>query len=286
MQRTRITQISILLCVCGLVAFLFLNGKNNPVSLFTPKDSESNKSTNISSIDGNKGFDFVLYGNDIKAQLGKTNTAYLNNLEKSIEAGTASTTAYELLAQRYDSLMVPILAGYYWRKAALKNPEVVKYWNNSGLNFFKSTDIANEDVYFQYFAALAIEAYEKVRKMDPANLDAKANLAECYFMTATTMPMEAIGLLRENLQVNPDHKLSLLYLAINDSRIGKYDKAIERFERLTVLEPSNLFYYPYLIRAYKDAKQINNAQKTFERYKTLEKNPERISEVSKIFSNS
>ena len=182
--------------------------------------------------------------------------------------------------------MIPILAGYYYRKAALKSPDEVKIWNNTGLNFFKSIEQVSTPEYIQYFTMLAIEAYEKVKKMDPSNLDAKANLAQCYIYTATGMPVEAIGILKENLQVNPDHKLSLLYLAMGDKRIGQYDKAIDRFKRLIELDPGNVYYYPYLIGTYKDAGKLNEATSTFEKYKKLEKDPEFVSRVEALLHDN
>jgi tetratricopeptide (TPR) repeat protein len=80
--------------------------------------------------------------------------------------------------------------------------------------------------------------YEKILGQEPENSDAKVKLGVTYTITAT--PMQGIKMIREVLEKEPDNQLALFNLGLLSMQSGQYERAVERFERLLVINPKDI----------------------------------------------
>lgn len=80
--------------------------------------------------------------------------------------------------------------------------------------------------------------YEKILAQAPENSAAKVKLGVTYTITAT--PMQGIKMIREVLEKEPDNQLALFNLGLLSMQSGQYEKAVERFERLLVINPKDV----------------------------------------------
>lgn len=168
-------------------------------------------------------------------------------------------------AKAWDSLGHGLMSGYYHEKLAAKTNDP-KDWYTAGKLFFNLQNSTSDTVIRQELASHAISSLEKTVSLDPGNLDAKAELGVSYMERPNNPPMQGIGLLREVLQVNPDHNGALYYLASLSIKSGQFDKAVERLSRLIELNPDNAFYYRYLALTYLELDDKANAISSFENY--------------------
>ena len=76
----------------------------------------------------------------------------------------------------------------------------------------------------------AIEAYQRVLKEEPNNLDVRTDLATAYL--ETNNPMRGVQEIKRVLDQNPDHLQGRFNYGIMLTMIGRVEKAIQQFERV------------------------------------------------------
>lgn len=113
-----------------------------------------------------------------------------------------------------------------------------------------------------YLGEKARGLYEKVLEINPANNNAKANLALTYVTSES--PMRGIAMLREILEEEPNHEQALLNLGLLSITSGQLDRAIERFETLKAAHPENYQARLYLGYCLLETGQNNKAKQEFE----------------------
>lgn len=88
------------------------------------------------------------------------------------------------------------------------------------------------------------------KNQNPAtSLDAKVARAIELLQSGEVPPMQAIGMIREVLEEDPDHYPALLSLGLMSLQTGQYDKAVLRLERLLPQDSTN----PEVLKALGDA---------------------------------
>jgi tetratricopeptide (TPR) repeat protein len=269
MRSARSTQIIIVALVAGLAAFLFFNGKNNSSALANDQLHLNANDETMGALDNN-GFNFALLEKDIKAKLPKKDADEIMMLEGQA-AGRGKTLEYvQKLAEKYDTLNEPAVAGYYYQKVAEEKQNEVKYWALTGKKFFEATQTAQDSATFQYFTQLSMNAYDKVLAKEPGNIDAQIDQA-INLVEGTGQVMQGVGLLKKVEQVQPDNRRMLLYLGLLSMQSGQTDKAVTRFEKLTKLpadgDKSYPYYFRYLGQAYQSLGQNDKAVSAFKEYK-------------------
>jgi outer membrane protein len=70
-------------------------------------------------------------------------------------------------------------------------------------------------------------------------LDARANLAMTYMRSPN--PMQGVAMLRENLDKDPKHLVSLQNMGLLAMESGQFDKAVGYFERVVEIIPDDLY---------------------------------------------
>ena len=108
----------------------------------------------------------------------------------------------------------------------------------------------------------AISIYEQVLKQEPNNLDAKAGLGFCTAI-ATPQPMNGIMMLRDVVKADPNHENGQLFLGLLSLQSGQLDKAIDRFEKVLVLDSQNFNVLLILGRTYAETGNTKKALETF-----------------------
>ena len=104
---------------------------------------------------------------------------------------------------------------------------------------------------------------------EPTNeLDAKVNEAVAIIQSGNGAPMQAIGLLREVITLDSNHVGALYWLGEFSMMSGQYARAIERFEKLMVLEPDSTEFCIKLAQAYAGNGQNDQGVQVVESFKT------------------
>jgi len=106
----------------------------------------------------------------------------------------------------------------------------------------------------------AVEAIEKVEEPKNLSLDAKVARAVEMIEGGTESPMEAIMLLREVIQEDPNHMEANYWLGEFSMMSGQFEKAVERFEKVLKMQPDNLAYCLKLADAYFALGRIDDAK--------------------------
>ena len=89
-------------------------------------------------------------------------------------------------------------------------------------------------------------------------LDRKVEEAVQIIQSGQGSPMQAIGLLREVVQVDSNHIKANYWLGEFSMMSGQFDKAITRFDKLHSLQPDNLEFCIKLAQAYNGAGQYQS----------------------------
>lgn len=132
---------------------------------------------------------------------------------------------------------MPQISSHYFEEVAMKNP-TEKAWINTAFRYYDSFRITGDSALRKFFVEKAIDSYQKVLEINPGNLDAKTDLGLCY-AEGTSAPMEGIKLLREVVTSDPEHEMAQYNLGILSVKSGQYDKAVERFEKVILINPAN-----------------------------------------------
>ena len=137
----------------------------------------------------------------------------------------------------WDKLQMPQISSHYFEINAEKNPDE-KSWINVAYRYYDAFRMTDDSTIRSIFVEKAISSYQKVLSFNPENLDAKTDLGLC-FAEGTSAPMKGILLLREVVEKNPKHEMAQFNLGILSVKSGQYEKAIERFQKVLEINPSN-----------------------------------------------
>lgn len=127
-------------------------------------------------------------------------------------------------------------AGYYYEMVATKQPTEGN-WLRTGDVYFQAYNLALRTQNVEKFAKKTQDAYQKVLAKAPNNLQARTNLGMTYVTSGT--PMEAIGMLRQVLEINPNYEPALVNMGVLSLQSNQYDKAASRFRQVMKVNPKN-----------------------------------------------
>jgi tetratricopeptide (TPR) repeat protein len=178
----------------------------------------------------------------------------------------------EQIAAQYTAVAKYDSAGYYYEQVAAARPGEKTYQKAADQYFEAFSFAANEDR-TKALGAKAQDLYGKVLKNNPANLDAKTNLAMTY-IAAGEQPMQGIQLLREVINADPNNEKALFNLGILSIQSGQYDKAVERFRHLVEVNPKHIQGNFYLAVCLAETDKKEEARQVFTNAKKLDSNPE------------
>ena len=177
---------------------------------------------------------------------------------------------------KYDS------AAYYAELAVAQHESLPRVYS-AGLYNFEAFNFAIDGQRQQAYGKKAEKYLLKVLEQDPTGLEPKNKLAMLY--VASENPMKGILMLREVLEKDADNKEALMNMGLLSVRSNQYDKAAERFEHLTRLEPANVQAQFYLALSYLETGKKALARERFLKVKELDKDPEVVATVDQYLKN-
>lgn len=209
------------------------------------------------------------------ADLHKADPAQLQilaNLLQQYESATsaAKVNLAEKLGAQYSAIGKFDSAGYYYEKVATARP-TEKVFQRAADQYFEAFSYAATEDRAKQFGTKAQALYDKVLKNNPANLDAKTNLAMTYI--ASENPMRGITLLREVITTDPKNENALYNLGVLSIQSNQYDKAVERFNNLLAVNPKHVNGTFYLGVALAEEGKKEEAIAAFKKVKELDKTP-------------
>jgi len=287
MQSRRVIQIGIAVVIVGVVAFVFFSGENKSSAFF---DAKARVAREKEKADAPQGFNFDLFEKDIVAKLDKPEADKVMVMKGRLSGRGAMNENLLVLAQEYEKIHQPALAGFYFQRLAKLEPNNEFAWFGMGKNFFDAEQVATDEPSFKYFLTLSYQGLQKVLEMDPkGNLEAMTDQGVNILESGKGGPMEGVGLLKSVVQLDSNNRRALNYLGLFSMKSNQFDKAIGRFEHLIALGPDNDPNYPYYYRAlgeaFAGAGKKNEAIEAYKKYKSLVKEDRMKQEADKLIES-
>jgi FimV-like protein len=174
---------------------------------------------------------------EAKGQISKEEAEKINSVEAELSKDQTSMELTDSLGKLWDAQNFPQISSHYFEKIALIKQDEGS-WVNAAYRYFDAFRVTNDSILRSNFVGKAISAYQKVLEINPENLNAKTDLGLCY-AEGTSNPMQGIMMLREVVAKNPEHEMAQFNLGILSVKSGQYDKAVERFNKVLEINPSN-----------------------------------------------
>jgi Flp pilus assembly protein TadD len=114
----------------------------------------------------------------------------------------------------------------------------------AGDNYYNAFNFAIDQSKRKFLAEKVQEYYTRVLNENSSLLNVKSKLAMTYVVGSN--PMQGIMMLREVLEEDPNNELAVYNMGMLAINSGQLNKAIERFEKLKILDPENPEAHFYL----------------------------------------
>jgi tetratricopeptide (TPR) repeat protein len=271
MTTARKTQIGLLLSAIVLFVLLFIAPKKHLSKPETP-------------VDEHKGHDHETEAtvesfltNASKALSLKEKTLF-DDLVTAAEKSPVDT-AYIPVVEFWDRLKRPDFASYYVEKIADRKQSSSAF-AKAGDRYFYSVRFVKDANEVPSLYQSAMRCYEKALKKDPANVDAKIQLAACY-VEGSPDPMKGIGLMREVEKTDSNNVKLQLSFAFFSVKSQQWDRAISRFEKVLRIDPMYIEAYLHLADAYEQQGQNAKTIEMLEKYAALTQDATAKQEVLK-----
>ena len=232
MTLTRKTQIGLLLAALVLFVLLFLAPKTPSVH---KTDAEV---VNVNDLNKSTIEDYLL------KQVNSLKSEDKELYESLIKQASKSTidTAFISVVKFWDKFKFPDLASFFVEKIANK-VQTSDAFLKAGNRYYYSIRFINDTKEVEILYQSAIRCFNKAIEKDANNTDAKIQLASCYVEDGKD-PMRGISLLREIEKTDSNNVKLQLSFAFFSVKSGQFDKAIQRFNKILLIDP--LFFEVYL----------------------------------------
>jgi tetratricopeptide (TPR) repeat protein len=175
------------------------------------------------------------------------NPGLIQKMDK-LQQAAAKTTDKEEVIHTYHQLSrlwsdsAQIFEPYAWYRAQaarLENSE--KTLTFAAHLFLDNLQQDRNPELVKWKALQAKDLFERSLKLNPQNDSSKVGLGACYlFGNISDAPMEGIGKIREVAERDSTNIYAQLTLAKGSVLSGQYDKAINRLQTVTRLQPANI----------------------------------------------
>jgi len=206
-------------------------------------------------------------------QLSENEQAQITDLKEEFNADLVpekSATFADSLAGLFADVNYLDSAAYYYGKAADIEPDMER-WLKAGDSYFEAYSYAVEVREQQQLGENARKYFNLALKQNPDLFDAKAKVALTFL---PGQPMQAVILLREVVDGDPENELGLYNLGLLSIQSQQFDKAVERFEKLVQNHPAHLEGQFYLGVSYFESGEKIKARDQFELIKAMDQDPE------------
>ncbi len=170
----------------------------------------------------------------------------------------------------------------YYTSAAAKLENSEKSLTFAARLFLNRLMATGEPAMQNWLASNAKVLLENSLKLNPDNDSSKIGLGACYiFGNLGSNPMEGILPIRELVQKNPNNVYGQMVLGLGGKKSGQYDKAIERFQAVLKVDPTNVEAVFHIAESFDLKGDKANAIVYYEKAKQMVNIPEAKIELSK-----
>lgn len=271
MQNNRTLTLIIVALVILTAALIYLN--------FQPSESSVDlQSTNFNT--EAKAFDYDYFVKNSKDSLKPETKLRIDSLEQIAQNDTGNYQANMLLARIWGDEGQSLISANYLFEIASHLGDARSY-KNAGFKYYEYVALSNDSVSQMYAVRKAIAALEKVVAIDGNDLEAKNIIARCYIQNDLDV-MRGVQTLLDIVKRDSNNTPAVGALGELAMRSGQWEKARQRFEKLTRLEPLNSEAYFYLGEAYASLTMKKQAIMAYETSKSLLKDEASKQEIEKI----
>ncbi len=274
-QQYIFAAISIIICLG-----LYFGGRTVPIKTNSAHSADDGHDHSTEKIDFKK--DILA---EAKQKLTPEQNQRITLLENSVIRGDVNEQqihVYHQLARFWkDSAKLFEPYAFYTGEAAkLENTEKNLTF---GARLFLDRLMTSENPAMQtWLASNAKVLLENALKINSANDSSKIGLGACYiFGNISSNPMEGILPVREIVQRNPENVYAQMVLGLGGKKSGQFDKAIERFQAILKINPSNVEAVFNIAESYDQKGDKANAIAYYEKAKQLVNIPEAKEELNK-----
>jgi cytochrome c-type biogenesis protein CcmH/NrfG len=148
--------------------------------------------------------------------------------------------------------------------------------------FLNDLRVESRDPIKKWKAMQARELFERSLKINPDNDSSQVGLGACYiFGNLAENPMEGIQKIRQVAEKDSTNLFALMMLGHGSAISKQYDRAINRFERVILLQPGNLEATLMLAEVCELKADKPAAIKWYRKAATLMTNPDYQAEIQK-----
>ena len=203
----------------------------------------------------------------------------LKKMYGTLEKNTKDTTGINAVVTFFNTHSMPVPAAwYYQKKSELLN--TTKAWFDAGNRYFYSVRFVRDKNQSASLYQSAMRCYEKSLEKDPANIEAKIQLASCY-VEGSQDPMKGITMLKE-VEKNDSNNIQVqMVLGGFAVKSGQLDKAEARYLKVLKLKPEYLEAYLFLADVYERKADKKKTIETLEKYLSLTPDKEIKEEIKK-----
>jgi tetratricopeptide (TPR) repeat protein len=246
---------------------------------FTPAHDHAHEPAETSKPASSSNFDFNQYMSNLKKDLTPSQSAYLTSLEDAISRG-------DLISQKKQNFQA---MSDFWRdsaraftpyiyylgeKAKLENSE--KSMNFAAHSMLEELRGIPDPALKSWMANQANQLFKKSLELNPNNDSTIVGQGSTFFFGAEGAPMEGIMNIRKVVERDPNNVFAQFMLGYGGMISGQNDKAIERFLKVTSLEPENTESIFLLAEVYERDGKKKEAKAWYEKGLTKVKNPELV----------
>ncbi len=221
---------------------------------------------------------------EAKKQLSPDQLARITTLENSISRGDVKNQKIELYSQlanfwRDTMKLDPPYLWYLGEKAKLENTE--KNLNFAAQSYLEEVKTVSDPATRTWMADQAQGLFSKALELNPSNDSAKVGWGSTFFFGASgaSSPMEGIMKIREVAQRDSTNMYAQFMLGYGAMMTGQFDRAIERFSKVTKNQPGNMEAIFLLAETYERSGDKANAVKWYEEGKKRVDNPEIVKAI-------
>jgi tetratricopeptide (TPR) repeat protein len=271
MSQRQIQLIVIALCA-GLVVALYFGGRTKPLNRSQVNKTRALKAESTSS---------DTYIQQAKAKHTSSELEGIAQLEASLPlqfTDSAKAETYKALSKGWNDLNNLMIGGIYAEKVAtILNTE--ESWAIAGTTFGLALKAAAETDK-PFCREQAIAAFKKAINLNPDEVNHQINLALIY--VESPQPMEGITMLRDLATKNPENTAVLMALGQLSVRSGQYDKALERYQSVVKIDPTNIRGHYALGQVYQMLGNTVAAVKSYEQCLALSKDAAFNADIQQI----
>jgi tetratricopeptide (TPR) repeat protein len=252
-----------------LVAGIYRYGRTSPHKTETKKLAQPSHPGELTA-------DSILF--HAKELLKPEQVTWMNNLEQSVIRGDVKNQKLDVFHQlaHFWKDSARIFEPYAWYEAEaarLENSE--KSLTFAAHLFLENLRNEQNDQLKEWKALQAKDLFERSLRINDKNDSSTVGLGACYiFGNIADNPMEGILKVRQVVEKDSTNVFAQMVLGHGSFISGQYDRAIDRFGKVLVLQPGNLEAILMIAEVYERKADKANAVKWYSNAMSITNNPD------------